>query len=121
MIRTRSFEELEIRKGSFTLAKELGLIFYDKGFKNYSFQDQVMRASLSISNNIAEWNDRWSNKDFMKFLFIAKWSVAEVKSMLYIAYEFSYISLEQRDYFLNKLSILMSQIGRLIQYLKNNI
>ncbi|HBB04034.1 TPA: hypothetical protein DCZ39_04010 [Patescibacteria group bacterium] len=30
------------------------MIFYDKSFRNYSFQDQIMRASQSVSNNIAE-------------------------------------------------------------------
>ena len=61
----QQFENLEIWKLSFELWKELAIIFYDGWFRNYSLQDQIMRASISISNNIAEWNDRWSAKDFI--------------------------------------------------------
>jgi four helix bundle protein len=50
----KTFEELEIWKLSFDLGKELGLIFYKPDFRNYSFQDQLMRAVISVSNNIAE-------------------------------------------------------------------
>ncbi len=82
------FEELDVWKNAFELAKDMWKIFYDKEFRNRWFQDQIMRAVISISNNIAEWNDRWSAKDFMKFLFISKGSCAEVRSMLYLAHEY---------------------------------
>jgi len=49
-----SFEELNVWKNANTLAKVLGAIFYNPNFKNYSFQDQIMRACISISNNITE-------------------------------------------------------------------
>ncbi|NCO98336.1 four helix bundle protein [bacterium] len=34
------------------------MIFYNKDFRNRSFQDQIMRAGISIANNIAEGNER---------------------------------------------------------------
>lgn len=43
-----NFESLEIRKLAIELTKQLSEIFYNKSFKNYSFQDQIMRASISI-------------------------------------------------------------------------
>jgi four helix bundle protein len=48
------FEDLEIWQIAQENTKILSKIFYDKNFKNYSFQDQIMRASISVSNNIAE-------------------------------------------------------------------
>gem|GEM_PF-6099469 len=48
------FEELVVRQLSRKLTENLGKIFYDVKFKNWSFQDQIMRACISISNNIAE-------------------------------------------------------------------
>lgn len=117
----QSFENLEIRQKSFELAKELWIIFYNKDFKNYSFQDQIMRATLSISNNIAEGNDRGSAKDYIKFLYIAKWSAAEVKNMIYISEIFNYITTEQKETYIEQLSTIINQIWKFIQYLKSKI
>ena len=63
--------------------------------KDYSFKDQILRAVLSIMNNIAEGFERMGNKEFKKFLYIAKGSCAEVRSMLYIALERNYVSREK--------------------------
>ena len=59
--------------------------------KDYPFLDQLFRAILSISNNIAEGFERKGDKEFRKFLFIAKGSCGEVRSMLYLARKFNYI------------------------------
>jgi len=62
---------------------------------DYSFVNQIRRASVSIMNNIAEGYERNTNKEFRNFLFISKGSCAEVRSMLYIAYKINYINNEQ--------------------------
>ncbi len=51
---------------------------------DYPFKDQLQRAAISVSNNIAEGFERKSNKEFRQFLFIAKGSCGEVRSMLRI-------------------------------------
>jgi four helix bundle protein len=45
-----------------------------KNNKDFSFVSQIKRASISISNNIAEGFERMSNKEFVRFLYIAKGS-----------------------------------------------
>jgi four helix bundle protein len=60
--------------------------------KDYGFRDQIRRAAVSVMNNIAEGFDRGSNKDFVKFLFIARGSAAEVRSLLYVALDQNYLS-----------------------------
>jgi four helix bundle protein len=78
-------------------AKELVLQIY-KNFsvcKDFSFKNQIERASVSIMNNIAEGFERQTNKEFKNFLFIAKGSCAEVRSMVSIAVGLRYISTEQ--------------------------
>ncbi|MEK7569077.1 MAG: four helix bundle protein [Patescibacteria group bacterium] len=74
-------------------AKILSLHIY-KTFntsKDYGFRDQIQRASVSIMNNIAEGFERRGDKEFKQFLFIAKGSCGEVRSMLYLALELGYI------------------------------
>ncbi len=68
-------------------AKELTNNIYKifKNNRNYSFKDQIQRATISIMNNISEGYERMNNKEFRNFLSIAKGSVGEVRSMLYIA------------------------------------
>lgn len=63
--------------------------------KDFSFSGQLRRACVSIMNNIAEGFERQGNKEFRKFLFIAKGSCAEVRSMLDLALELKYISTEK--------------------------
>jgi len=49
--------------------------------KDYSFYDQIKRAVVSISNNIAEGSERIASAEFSRFLDIAKGSAGEVRSM----------------------------------------
>lgn len=50
-----------------------------------SFRDQLERATLSISNNIAEGFERGTTNEFLAFLYIARGSSGEVRSMLLLA------------------------------------
>ncbi|MBM3283587.1 four helix bundle protein [Candidatus Gottesmanbacteria bacterium] len=93
-------------------AKELTLLLY-KLFRNsrdFSFRDQILRASISIMNNIAEGFERKSNKEFKHFLFMAKGSSGEVRSMLYLALELNYLSKLE----FNKLTNLSIEISKLL-------
>ena len=97
---------------SWQKSKELTLLVY-KLFKNnrdFSFVDQIKRASVSVGNNIAEGFERKSNREFTHFLYIAKGSCAEVRSMLNIALELKYIS--EDDF--KKVNELSIEIPRLI-------
>jgi four helix bundle protein len=85
------FEEIEAWKKSQLIAVRIYKLLQanlDFGFKN-----QIQRAVISISNNIAEGFDRGSDADFRRFLFIALGSCSEVKSMIYIAHHLSYLSI----------------------------
>lgn len=54
---------------------------------DFGMRDQIQRASTSIASNIAEWNDRHSDKEFIRYLVIARGSVSELKTQLYIIEE----------------------------------
>lgn len=88
-MRIDRFEDILAWKES----RELNNILFRKFSlsKNYVFRDQLLRASLSIMNNIAEGFERDTDIDTRRFLFIAKASSGEVRSMLYLCLDFEYI------------------------------
>ena len=59
--------------------------------QDYGLRDQIPRAAVSIGSNIAEGFERRGNREFIKFLWIAKGSAAEVASQLYYAKDLSYV------------------------------
>ena len=89
MASIKSFEELKVWQKS----QDLAVVIYQQfaELKDFGFKDQIQRAAVSISNNIAEGFDRNTNKEFARFLYIAKASTAEVKSMLYLGERLNYL------------------------------
>lgn len=59
--------------------------------ETYALSDQIKRAVVSISSNIAEGASRNSNKEFIQFLYIALGSASEVETQLIIAKRLNYI------------------------------
>lgn len=107
-MRINSFEEVVAWQKGRVLNREL---FSNLNkISNYSFKDQMFRASLSVTNNIAEGFERGTNKELRYFLYIARGSAAEVRSMLYVALDSNYI---QKDTF-NKLISLVVETGKLL-------
>jgi len=92
-------------------SKDLSLEVYSqfKYCRDFSFRDQLQRAVISIMNNIAEGFERRGDKEFKHFLFIAKGSCGEVRSMLYLALELKYLSKADFNRFYN-LSLEISKI-----------
>lgn len=100
---------------AYDLTKEIYGSF--RNCKDYSFRDQIQRAVISIMNNIAEGYERKGNKEFKQFLFIAKGSCGEVRSMLYPALDFGYIDNSQFDDFKNKAIEISRMLSGLIKVL----
>jgi len=93
MSEIRRFEDLEAWKFGRKLTKTVYSLTGKENFKrDYGLLDQIRRASVSVMNNTAEGFERGSNKDFVKFLFIARGSAGEVRSLLYVALDQEYIT-----------------------------
>lgn len=85
----KRFEDLLVWQKSQNFAVSIYQDF--SNLKDYAFKDQISRASVSISNNIAEGFDRKTNPDFIRFLYMATSSNSEVRSMLYLAERLKYL------------------------------
>jgi four helix bundle protein len=81
-------------------AKVMTLKIYSllKDLRDFGFKNQICKASVSVMNNIAEGFERKSDNEFKHFLFIAKGSCGEVRSMLFLAIELNYISEGEYSY-----------------------
>jgi four helix bundle protein len=79
------FEDLPVWQAAIELARQIYQLTESPAFKSrYSLRDQIERAAVSVSNNIAEGFERGTNQELLNFLFIARGSAGEVRSMLHL-------------------------------------
>jgi four helix bundle protein len=118
---TKSFEEFEVCKKGIILIKNVFFLINKSSLdKEFGFKDQLKRAVVSISNNIAEGSEYNSNNQFVKYLKMPKGSCAEVRNMLILSKELKFCD-EKEIIESYKLSIEISQnLSNFIKYLKIN-
>lgn len=109
------FEDIIAWQKAKELTKLIYLLF--KASRDFGFRDQIQRATVSIMNNIAEGFKRKGNKEFIKFLYIAKGSCAEVRSMVYVAIDLGYLSRKQFDEIFTKTEEISRVLSGLIKTL----
>ena len=114
-------ENIEVWKRSVQLAKDIyGICKNNSQIKNdYGIRDQLQRSAVSIASNIAEWNDRETDKDYTKFLYIARGSCSELKTQLYIIEE--YVDSKDLENVITKIIEIHKMLNSLIKAIKNNI
>ena len=88
----QSFKELRVWQA----AKDFAIWIYQmtaNGMlaRDYGLKDQIQRAAVSVAANIAEGYEKPGNKDFIRFLFVAKGSLSELRTHLAIANGIGYI------------------------------
>ena len=105
----QKFEDIIAWQKGQDFAYEIYLKFND--LRDFGFRDQIRRAAVSISNNIAEGFDRRTDADFARFIHIAIGSCSEVKSMLYLAARLNYIDKEKSQFLLEQANEI-SKISR---------
>ncbi len=65
--------------------------------RDFGLRDQIQRAAVSVTSNIAEGFERRSPAEFARFLLIARGSAGEVRSQLYAALDLGYVDRETFD------------------------
>jgi len=87
--------------------------------EQFALTSQLKRASVSIPSNIAEGAARDSQKEFLRFLSIARGSLAELETQLQIAQRLGYLKdLQEVYYTTNK---VFAKLTALIQMLKRRM
>jgi four helix bundle protein len=112
-----SFEDLIVWQRAQKLARSVYLLAEQNSFikKDFSFKDQLKRASLSVSDNIAEGFDYNNNADFYRFLRIAKGSCGEVRNKLLFLQMMEFADNSNIDTIQNDAFELGRQLGCLMQ------
>jgi four helix bundle protein len=79
------FEDLPVWKDAIKLALQVYELTENECFRGKaSLKDQLERAAVSVSNNIAEGFERGTTQELLTFIYIARGSAAEVRSMFHL-------------------------------------
>jgi four helix bundle protein len=116
-----SYKDLQVWK----IAKSIAIVIYKvtADFPNtevFGLTNQLRRASISISNNIAEGTGRQYKKDTLQFLYVSNGSLNEVESMITIAQELNYINNDNMKMITLQIEECRKLLKGFISYYKNN-
>ncbi|MCU0338678.1 MAG: four helix bundle protein [Spirosomaceae bacterium] len=113
MATIQKFEDLTVWQNGLSLAIEIYKTLAQT--KDYGLRDQMQRASVSIPSNIAEGFEREYNKEFVRFLRVAKGSAGELRTQIYIAVGIGMIDKETGNDLIEKSRHISSMLRNLIK------
>ncbi len=101
-------------------AKDLAVLIYklsekDKLRRSFILMDQIRRSAVSIPSNLAEGDERETDKEAVRFFYFAKGSLAELRTQLQIATEAGLLDEPIHDSLERDCVRLGNMIGKLIQ------
>ena len=121
MAKVQKFEDLEIFQSARDLCKEVYAITKDGEFhKDMRFVQQIHASAGSVMDNIAEGFEREGNKEFINFLYIAKGSCGEVRSLIIRASDVGFIDNDTATRLYNDCISLSKAISKFIKTLKES-
>ena len=115
-MKVRSYEDLVVWQKSMTLAKEAYRL--QRGLpkeETFALGDQIRRAAVSIPSNIAEGFGRDTDKEFKRFLSVARGSLYELKTQLQLAESLDYVQMD------SDFVALMDEVGMLLNGLSRRL
>ncbi|PWN66783.1 four helix bundle protein [Chryseobacterium phosphatilyticum] len=119
---TKNFENFSVYTKSLDLIEKVYQFLQSQSFeKEFEFNNQIKRASFSISNNIAEGSEYNNNRQFIRYLKIAKGSCAEVTSMLIVSKRLKLGDENKTEEIITLSREISSNISNFIKYLSENL
>ena len=103
-----SFERLEVWQRARRLAVDTYRTL--RSCPDRALKEQMTRAAVSVASNIAEGAERTGDRDFIRFLSIAKGSAVELRTQLYIASEIGAVNREESQKLIQELRELSAML-----------
>ena len=117
--KTRNFRDYKVWQDSVEYATMIYKITDQMPwFEKKGICDQLRRAAVSISSNIAEGCAKPTDIDFARFLDQALGSAYEVETQLIISFNVGYITIEQNKELIQELNLIQKQLTALIRSLR---
>lgn len=115
------FRELKVWQKGKELAVHVYKITNSNVFnKDFGLREQIRRSVISIASNIAEGDERDTNKEAVRFFYIAKGSLAELLTQIIISKEIGYIMDADFKYIVEECEIIGKMLGKLIKIRQGN-
>ena len=115
----RRFEDVQAWQLGRALNREVYRLTSEGAFaRDFGLRDQIRRASVSVTSNVAEGYGRRSPRDVARFLTMASGSVAEVQSQLYLALD--HLSVDDFDETLVLTRRIAGALVNLTRYLRSD-
>lgn len=122
MPENKPYTQLEVWKKSRELVKDIYVVTREFPKEEiYSLTSQVRRAAISIPSNIAEGVARNHDKETLQFLYIARGSIYELETQIYLAVDINYIDNDQSEIILKKIEENRKLLNGFIHYYKTKI
>lgn len=114
----RKHHDLKVWQTAMTLAKDV--YRFTESFPKtevFGLTSQIRRAAVSVPSNIAEGAGRNGNREFLKFLYIARGSLSELETQLILAKDIGYLT--DNLHLLQTIETLFGLLGGLINSIQN--
>lgn len=113
------FEDIE----AWQLGRELRRTIYavakaGEFAKDFPLRDQIRRAAISVTANIAEGFERGGTREFIQFLSTSKGSCGEVQDHLYTALDERYLPPTEFQRLYDQAAAVAAKIGAFMKYLQ---
>ena len=113
------FEDIDSWQKARSLTREIYRVTKRPEFRSdHGYSEQIRRAAVSAMSNIAEGFERDGTKEFIQFLSIAKASVGEVRSLLYVAFDCGMLRNDEFTALYDESMEVGRLIGGFLRYLK---